>query len=184
MAKLDADNKLGLFVQINSSQLSKAISKKNKELLQKTDEAIKRMPNSVIKEIGDLIIAEMKARIARGQSPLARQTRFEKYKNPKKYPGSKKPKQPVNLKLTGQFLNSLRAQALPGGALLERIVNIGYDNALARLKEEGHRRGHNGQPKRPTIAEGDEKLQPRILNAAKKEYIKIVQNYLKRRGLS
>lgn len=181
MAKLDASNKDGINVKITG--LNAAIKKKGNEILRRSDEAIKRIPQREIREIGDIIIDGMLERIARGQSPIQGKNRFPKYKNPLKYPGKRKPKVPVNLYLTGQFLKSLKSTAIAGGGTLERIVNINLDNRLARLKEEGHRIGHNGQPERPIIPIGSEKFQPRILIAAKRAYIELVKDYLKRRGL-
>jgi len=181
MAKLDATNKNGITIKLTG--LNAAIKKRGQELLTKTDQAIKRIPQSEIRQIGDLIIDEMLDRILRGQSPIQGKNRFPKYKNPLKYPGNRKPKTPVNLWLTGQFLKSLKATPIAGGGALERLININLDNRLARLKEEGHRIGQNGQPERPIIPIGSEKFQPRILIKAKKAYIELVKDYLKRRGL-
>lgn len=108
-----------------------------------------------LEAIGRVAIAEMKKRVARGLSPLERGERFPAYKNPKRYPGKRKPRRPVNLYLTGQFLGSLAVQAFIGKAPRIRIY---FTNERARLKERGHREGAGGQPKRPIMLQAGEQL--------------------------
>ncbi len=102
--------------------------------------------------MGNLVVSEMLSLIGSGKSPIAGKGKFPKYKNPKKYPGKKKPHSPVNLELTGQFLSSLDSRVFKKGKGWG--VEIGYTNDLAAKKEQGHREGANGQPKRPTIPKG------------------------------
>lgn len=112
-----------------------------------------------MKRIGDLVVEEMLSDTEAGRSPLTGAA-FPAYKNPKKYPGKKKPSRPVNLRLTGQFLQSLKYQIVEAR---NRIgLEIGFSNRLAALKELGHRNGANRQPKRPLIPRGKQRLREGI----------------------
>jgi hypothetical protein len=66
--------------------------------------------------------------LSKGQSPVRGQKRLEKYKDPKKYPGKKKPKRPVNLKLSGAFYNSLSFIVKKG------VLSFGLLRANAKVK--------------------------------------------------
>lgn len=111
-------------------------------------------------KIGKEVVTEMKDMISKGISPIQSVGRFEGYKNPEKYPGDRKPKRPVNLRLTGDFLNNLKFQVISQAK--DYFVRVGFFDRDSQLKEEGHRVGHNRQPKRPTIPEGNEQLAQRI----------------------
>lgn len=104
-----------------------------------------------LKRIGEEVVAEIKRTVAKGISPISGK-RFPAYKNPARYPGDRKPKRPVNLYLTGQMLGAL-AFRIKNGA-----IDIYLRGAKANAKEQGHRDGANGQPKRPIIPQGDETL--------------------------
>lgn len=81
---------------------------------------------------------------------------------------------PVNLYLYGQMLSSL----IPKPAVRVAkgfMVEIGFFNKQAVDKELGHREGINGQPERPMIPQGDEKLNRSILV----EIIKIMRQSLR-----
>jgi len=109
------------------------------------------------KEIGRRIVKSMKSLISKGLSPIRGggfSKRFPKYKrqdDPRGYPATVKSKyrtkkqRPVNLKLSGKFLDALSYKANSFG------VTIGYFKNSEAKKEEGHRKGANTQPKRPTI---------------------------------
>jgi hypothetical protein len=100
------------------------------------------------KQVGIEVIAAMKDLIAKGTSPIAGNGKFPAYKNPKRYPGDLKPKTPVNLELTGKFLKALRAKVYQSRSGFG--TEIGYLESQEH-KEQGHREGTNGQPKRPSI---------------------------------
>ncbi len=72
---------------------------------------IKELPNILNKRTADTIGRRIRrqsiAAMRRGLSPVKRFGRFKKYKNPTKYPGNRKAKRPVNLKLTGDLYKSL-----------------------------------------------------------------------------
>jgi len=61
----------------------------------------------VKKEVGQLVVDEMKTFIAAGVSPVRGHKRFENYKDPDSYPGEQKSKRPVNLNLSGDMLAAL-----------------------------------------------------------------------------
>lgn len=97
-------------------------------------------------------LSEMKALIAAGVSPVkgaGLPARFPRYKNPKRYPGRRKPVTPVNLYLTGAMLADLTARVVSSAAGF--AAEIGYSTSKSKAKERGHREGANGQPIRPTI---------------------------------
>jgi len=100
-------------------------------------------------EMGEVIVDEMKRLIATGQSPIKGNGRFPKYKDPKKYPGKQKAKSPVNLELSGDFLDDLASRPVtdPFGYAAE----ITYKGKKSQDKELGHREGANDQPKRPSL---------------------------------
>jgi hypothetical protein len=111
-------------------------------------EAGKPIDDATAKKVGIEVTKEMKTLIAKGISPIEGSGKFPRYKNPQKYPGDRKAKSPVNLKLLGDFLNALtyRVKAGPFG----KITEIFYGNNQS-IKEEGHRKGTGGQPERPTL---------------------------------
>lgn len=128
----------------------------------------KRISNNIAKKIADIkspltrsdanklageVVREMKELIGSGYSPIKGSgisTRLAAYKNPKKYPGSRKAHTPVNLELYGDMLADLSASAkqAAGGGF---VVEVGYSDSAQQVKEKGHRLGANSQPKRPTI---------------------------------
>ncbi len=84
-----------------------------------------------------------------------------------KYPD--KQVRPVNLKLSGRFLNALKSR------ILGQKILIGFFDQKNSLIEEGHRtggvKGVNDQPKRPIIPQGSEtfsrSVYERLLEATK-----------------
>lgn len=83
----------------------------------------------------------------------------------KKYP-NKRPR-PVNLFLSGDFLEALKA--LVSGSETNAKLELGFeDNSEESLIEEGHRIGWLGQGKRPIIPQGSEKFAQRIQRVAEK----------------
>jgi hypothetical protein len=113
----------------------------------------KPVDQATANQVGKEVVAEMKSMISKGISPIFGNGRFPTYKNPKRYPGDIKSRTPVNLKLTGDFQDSLRFTTFvnPSGF----GTRVGYDGDKEQLKEQGHREGVNGQPKRPTIPNQD-----------------------------
>ena len=69
------------------------------------------------------------------------------YSAMKKYPNKRV--RPVNLYLSGAFLESLEAIVL--GAAGQFTIEVGFFRDSEAIKEIGHREGANGQPERPII---------------------------------
>lgn len=91
-----------------------------------------------------------------------------------KYPN--KQVRPVNLKLSGDFLNALEFKII---RVSEGYgVDIGYFNNTQAIKERGHRDGANGQAKRPTIPRNIERIATRIFQSAISIYKKRIQEIL------
>ncbi len=111
--------------------------------------------NTDLEAIGRLAVNEMIADTEDGRSPITGNA-YAPYKKPKRYPGKRKPHRPVNLRLTGQFLRSLRFDVRRGAGTVGVVVFLA--GALAKAKERGHRYGANRQPKRPLIPMGKQQL--------------------------
>ena len=147
----------------------------------KIDESI--FSKSDAERVGDSMVDEMKDMISKGISPILGWGRFPAYKNPKEgYPETvleeypDKRKTPVNLKLTGDFLRALQAKVVIAGKKA-RII-IGYWDPVEARKEEQHREGHNGQPKRPTIPLGGKG--ERFAKRIEEIYLKVIQRNVKK----
>jgi len=124
------------------------------------------------RDLAKLIVREMKDDISKGINPITfGSRRFPRYKNPDRYPGGRKGRRPVNLKLTGKFLKSLLARST-AGRRGSAFAEVGFSDGLSQKKEQGHREGANTQPKRPIIPEGREKFNARIMD--------IIVNYIDR----
>lgn len=138
-----------------------------KNVAKKLEQISDPLTTSDARELGKSVVAEMKDLISKGISPLSGYGRFPAYKNPKEgYPKTvrgqypSKRNTPVNLRLSGDFLNALTNQVQTIGKV-GRVV-IGYFDSRQAIKEKGHREGANTQPKRPTIPRGSEKFAQRI----------------------
>lgn len=86
------------------------------------------------------------AQLKKGKYPFSAQ---------KEFPGKRE--RPVNLKLSGSFLNNLECRPSRKG------LEIGFYDEPYTLMEEGHREGVGGQPKRPIIPQGSETFSRAIL---------------------
>lgn len=154
-----------------------------------TDQRIKKrlkeigvLKKSEAKSLGVAVEKEMKKLIAKGLSPVrgnGLDKEFPPYKDPDKYPGKRKAKSPVNLKLTGHQLKNLKNIAVKIGK--SWTASVGYDNAFAKKKEDGHStggiKGVNDQPRRPTIPriQNGESFATPILNAILKKLRQILR---------
>lgn len=115
-------------------------------------------------EIGEEVISEIKRSVDIGKSPVSTGGRFPAYKrggDPDGYPNSVKKRypnkrnRPVNLRLSGEFLDkALRYKTNPS----KQALSIGFFDSKNAAKEQGHREGAKGQPKRPIIPQGSEKF--------------------------
>ena len=120
-----------------------------------------RISKRTADKIGASTLRQYKRFIRKGISPIRGKGRFPGYKpsyeaaiRSGRFPGKRL--KPINLKLTGQFLRSLRSTSKKRGKNFRAIV--GYFNRKAAVKEQGHRVGANQQRKRPTIPQGREQL--------------------------
>lgn len=149
------------------------------DVLRKLERATEPFTQKECEQIGQAVIAAMKQSIASGNSPIAGWGRFPAYKDPKRYPGNHKPKSPVNLKLSGDFLNSLTYSIFPHKSGRGFEVAFFYRGSDQNIKEVGHRRGANTQPQRPTIPDASqgEKFSRLVEDA----YMRVASQVVKRR---
>jgi hypothetical protein len=159
---------MAIGVRMDLTKLKAALQRITKE---EGDRAITRLTQSDLKTIGLATIQEMKIAIAKGISPIEGDARFPAYKWARaskseragKYPWSEqknhpdKKIRPVNLSLSGDFLDALEARPKRGG------VEVGFWNRKFEKYEKGHREGANGQPSRPIIPDDTEKFSRSIL---------------------
>lgn len=153
--------------------LQKQLKKLGKEL--KDIEAVNK---KVANKVGKRAISDMKKLIARGKSPIKGKGGFPAYKNPSRYPGGLKRARPVNLRLTGEFLRSLKVNI----ELNRRgyVSRIGFFDPKSIKKEEGHRKGANRQPKRPVIPNRKQTFVRDILENASEAYELAVEEALEK----
>ena len=112
-------------VKVSSKFRAQLTQKINKLVTEEFVESIQR----------EVIEGEIKPLISAGVSPV-RSTdggrRFKGYKDPDRYPGTKKAKRPVSLWLTGQMLTFYRAKKVSG-----RTISMGIDsNAPQEVKDK------------------------------------------------
>lgn len=124
-----------------------------KEFVVKLDKTRKTIiDRRTASKLGQETVDGMLRLIVSGFSPIKGpgiRRAFRAYKNPDKYPGNRKPHRPVNLKLSGQFLEDL-------GFTIESsktgfAPRVGYQTEESDKKEKGHREGAGGQRRRPTL---------------------------------
>ena len=150
-----------------------------KKLQDKLKDLRAPMNKSDAEKMGREVIKAMKATIAKGNSPISGpgiSARFKAYINPRRYPGKRKPKSPVNLKLTGKFLKNLKHDVFKRGKVY--AVSIGFTRQSERDKERGHRERAGGQPKRPIIP--IPKNREKFIRAIQDRYLKIALKAVKR----
>lgn len=148
-------------------------------LKSKLENLKKPVEKSDATEIGQKVTEEMKNLISKGISPILSEGRFPGYKNPEKYPGKLKNKRPVNLKLSGDFLNALTFKEVTSKSGF--ATQIFYKGESEDLKEKGHREGANGQLKRPTIPQRGEEFAARIKRLYSKIYKDRINQILKKK---
>lgn len=127
----------------------------------------------------------MKALIAKGISPIKSIGRMPAYKNPERYPDQMRRKypgkrrRPVNLSLSGEFLDDLTFQVGKSSPLK---IKFGFFTKKSILKERGHREGANGQPRRPIIANEVEQFSKQLIIKFREALLKAMRkNILQRK---
>ena len=157
-----------------------------KKVLNKIEELSSPIDQTTAKKLGDRIVSMMKDVVSVGSSPILGRGKFEAYRGEYRRRIQKygyihtdegkvsKRLRPVNLKLTGKFLEALKytvKKTTNGYA-----TTIGFFESKNQKKEEGHRKGANGQAERPIIPQGGEKFSTVIQN----EYLDIINEKIAR----
>lgn len=131
---------------------------------------IRDLQNDVVSEV----ILPM---IEGGQSPVRAKGRFVKYKDPDKYPGTKKGQRPVNLTLTGKMLEHYKA------FIVGRNAKIGIpDNAPQDIRDRalGNNYGMVGIPERRFIPAEGETFKVSVIVALRDVFSKAIGRLLKK----
>lgn len=167
---------------IDLAQVQRDLERQIKKEMQNTAN-LKKIKKSELEEISDIIIDEIKESVSKGKSPIKGNGRFPKYKNEERYPDRArkqfpaKRRRPVNLFLSGDFLKNLVSKVKAGK---NPKILIGFFDTLSKKKEQGHREGANGQPKRPIIPKGSEEFSPIIKRAIFKKMVQVLDKAFKR----
>lgn len=155
------------------AELSKVINERAKETV---DRAFRYASASEVEsKVGIPFIKEMVDTIQRGISPINGAGRFERYKDPKKYPGKRKPQRPVNLTLTGRFLKDLGASASRNNT--SHTLKIKQTSAYAKQIEEANREG--SKMNRPIIPLDSEDVTAPLRRFVRELYIRLIKAKLK-----
>ena len=132
-----------------------------KNLIKKLKKLRAPVDKTTAKKAAKGTLKEMKKLIASGTSPIRGNGKMPRYHGSyaaqikkKGYVSVKgrkydKKMRPVNLKLTGKFLDNLKSRVIKVSSGFG--ISIGYRKKSEKLKERGHREGHNNQRIRPTI---------------------------------
>lgn len=135
-----------------------------KKVLEKIQELSEPVNQRTAREVAKEVVSKMQDVISSGKSPILGKGNFEPYRGQyrsriQRYgriDGYSKKLRPVNLTLSGKFLESLKGTA-------EKVRNgyaavIGFSDKKSQKKEQGHREGANGQAERPIIPQSGEKF--------------------------
>jgi len=166
-------------------------SKKLKGFKKKLNDAPKAVRRDDAREMGKGVIKLMKALISTGKSPIESRGSFPAYRGGYKaqiknkgyvYSGGQKYSKslsPVNLKVSGRFLSKIVSSTERGKYGFG--VTVGFNQDYGKDLEKYHRRGANGQAKRPIIPNSRELFTPKIMNYYKREVIKSMNRVIKRK---
>lgn len=152
---------------------------------------IKRFPkgaidNQTAKRVGREIVKQIKDFTRKGISPVRGggvRARMPAYKNPLQYPGRRKRRRPVNLRLSGDFMRSLTFTSV--NSRTGKATRVFYRGQNNNKKEQGHAVGANRQPRRPTLPgavnrSARERFAPSILQALNKIYLSRINRLVAR----
>lgn len=142
----------------------------------------RRVPKAFLEKTAEALRDEMIESMRKGISPIDRNGRFPAYKNPTRYPDGvrdlfpNKRRRPVNLFLSGDFYKNLKFKIVGDarfkfGSQRGPEIEVGYFDRENALKEEGHREGAGGQPKRPTIPQSGEAFSRKIIDRITKKLV-------------
>lgn len=140
------------------------------KVLDKIQELSEPVNQRTAREVAREVVDKMREVIASGKSPILGNGQFEPYRGQyrsriQKYgriDGYSKKLRPVNLTLSGKFLESLKGsvQKVRSGY----AAAIGFSDKKSQKMEQGHREGANGQAERPVIPQSGEKFSLVIQN--------------------
>lgn len=168
----------------------KRISQKDFDPLVKKLKSMQRqVTKSDLDLIGRGVVNKMVKEMKDGRSPITGR-KFPSYKGggaegtypntawvTKNYPGKRVT--PVNLRLSGQQHRSLSWK--PSRAKTKKpTLTIGYFNNEAKQKEQGHARGVNGQPKRPSVPAPNQRLSKAVQKKLVERFQKAVEQKVKK----
>lgn len=128
----------------------------------------------VKKDAAFLVIAEMKSFITRGVSPVKGERRFEGYRDPKKYPGDRKSKRPVNMTLTGSMLDALTYRFVAGSTF-----TVGWFSGVNAKKAHNHNNGVTVPERRLLPDRRNESFNVSIMRELRNYYAKIISDMIK-----
>lgn len=134
----------------------------------------------------EVINETIKPLIASGTSPVegyaSGKRRFDKYKDPKKYPAKKKPKTPTNLHLTGIMLAFYKAYRVSGNILRMGIPSAAPETVKDRADGNNvgtkTKSGAVGIPARRFIPLVGETYRVSVLRKIKKVYAERIARLL------
>lgn len=135
----------------------------------------KDLPKILNKAVGDEVGRVMKTEVEKyldaGLSPVEGHGKFEKYKDPAKYPADEKSRLPVNLRLTGKMRAAI-THWTEGDTLK---FGIKKPDSPEGIRAGAHNEGTEHLPMRRFIpTEQGEKFKERINNAVRKVYAKFL----------
>jgi len=142
---------------------------------------LSKLDKNRLNDFGKIAVKEITKTVGKGISPIEGGGRFPGYKNPENYPDKiqkkypAKRRRPVNLYLSGDFLKNLKYKIVKSPKL---GIEIGFYDTLSKKKEQGHREGVKGQPKRPIIPERKEEFTRRIRITLLKTFKAIFEKHL------
>lgn len=168
--------------------MSKINMKGIQDLIKKIQDTEKKaITRKVAESAGKAMTDEMLSLIDKGISPIRGAGRFPGYlrsgdkdgypaNKRKRYPAKRD--RPVNLKLSESFLKALEFRAVSSKGSYN--TEIGFYDPREVVKEEGHRDGANGQPKRPVIPQGKEEFAVSVQEKALEVLEEAVSSYVKK----
>lgn len=142
------------------------------------------LSRATLTEMGTAAIKEIKSNVERGSSPIKGNGKFPAYKPSYKkaiergyYREFGKAVEPVNLTLSGKFLQDLRKVTPRSG---DASVEVGFATQYGKKLEDGHRRGVKGQRKRPIIPKRGEQFKNPIVRLVKNIALKAIKKGLQK----